>query len=83
MCVGAKVGVEGDVTGTTVAAADVFVLPAHRPSGHDGNGVPQGATHHFAEGLSVPKGNNRRTEPITRVETTDHGSGHERHATTG
>ena len=55
VCVGAKVGVEGDVSGTTVTAAGVFVLPAHRPSGHDGNGFHKG-THHFPKGF-VPKGN--------------------------
>jgi hypothetical protein len=54
VCVGAKVGVEGDVSGTTVTADGVFVLPAHQPSGHEGNGFHKGK-HHFPKGF-VPKG---------------------------
>jgi hypothetical protein len=55
VCVGAKVGVEGDVSGATVTAAGVFVLPVHPPAGHDGNGSHQGR-HHFPKGF-VPNGN--------------------------
>ena len=69
VCVGAKVGVEGDVSGATVAAANVFVLPAHQPSGHDGNGFHKGE-HHFPKGFG-PESNN--------AHGTDHKGGNDHH----
>ena len=53
VCVGGKVAAKGDTTDTTVAATDVFVLPAHTDGDHEGD-KHHGDHHGFGRG--GPKG---------------------------
>jgi hypothetical protein len=62
ICVGAKVGAKGDVTGTTIAATMTFVLPAHvdhSTGTHDGqkhDGMQHKGSGQFSKGSDPSHG---------------------------